>query len=133
MKAVEVVSFHSHEFEVDRKWDAEYTAQATGLLHAFRASEFLVAFYVVLKAMAVIKGFNFELQNRALDVVKAYTMVDEVIKELESFRREPGVFTEWFEQIESLAGTVGTSITIPRLTGKQVHHSNQPHDCLREY
>ena len=64
---------------------------------------------------------------------QAYTMVDEVIKNLESFRREPEIFAKWFEQIESLAGTVRQSIIIPRLTGKQVQRSNQPHEGPGEY
>ena len=63
--------------------------------------------------MAVIKGIAVKLQERALDVVKAYIIVDEVFKELESVRRKPDVFAEWFEQIESPAGIVDQSITIP--------------------
>ena len=78
MKALEVISLHINEYEDDWKWDAASTTQATGLLHTFRASEFLAAFYIVMKVMGVIKGITIKLQERALDVVKAYTKVDSV-------------------------------------------------------
>ena len=56
-----------------------------------------------MKVMSVIKGITIKLQKRALDVVKAYTMVDSVIGEVEELRVDPAVFA----QIKSLAESVG--------------------------
>lgn len=133
MKALEVMSKHSDEYGAGWNWDAETTTRATGLLHAFQASTFLVAFYVVMKVMAVIKGITIKLQQRALDVVKAYRMVEGVILELEGFRSDPTVFAQWFEQIESLAETLDQTVTVPRQAGRQAHRSNQPHRDPKEY
>ena len=91
-----------------------------------------MAFYIVMKATGVIKGITTELQERALDVFKAYTMVDSVIRELEELRVDPTVFAQWLAQIKSLAESVGQTIAVPRLTGRQVHHSNQPHRDPKE-
>ena len=89
-------------------------------------------FYIVMNATGVIKGITTEQQERALDVFKTCTMVDNVIRELEELRVDPTVFAQWFAQIKSLAESVGQTIAVPRLTGRQVHRSNQPHRDPKE-
>ena len=103
MKALRVISLHTNEYGGDWKWDAESTTQDTGLLHTFRASGFLVAFYIVMKVLGVIKGITINLQQMALDSIKAYMMVDSVIRELEELGVDQTVFAQWFVQIKSLA------------------------------
>lgn len=132
-KALEVISLRTREFGDDWMWDAESTTMARGLLHTFQSSMFLVAFYVVMKVMAVIKGVTIKLQARALDVLKAYTMVDGMITELEGLRSDEEVFSRWFAQIQRLAEDAGQEITVPRTTGRQVHRYNQPHQDPKDY
>ena len=79
--------------------------------------------------MAVLQGITIKLQERALDVVKAYSMVSKVITNLERLRQDPTVFAQWFEQVESVAKKIGVvSIDVPILTGRQAHRVNQPDD-----
>ena len=43
------------------------------------------------------------------------------------------MFAQWFSQIESLTESVGQTIAVPRLTGRQVYRSDQPHRDPKEY
>ena len=102
-------------------------------MHSCRRSEFLVAVYVVMKVMAIIKGITIKLQKRVLDECRAYTMADGVIWGLEQVRNDPTVFTQRFQQIESLAECAGQTITIPRISGWQVRRTYYASQDPREY
>ena len=145
-KTLELISSQSQELG-QWDWDAESTTMANGPLHVFKARQFLVAFFVVLKVMAWWPSLSYSRswpsssgslsssRNERSNVCKAYTMVDEVMHTLQNLCNDPTVFGEWYEAIESLAESVNQVITVPRVTGseRQRHRVNYDAQDSKEY
>ena len=108
-------------------WDRETRIKGQGLLYTLRSFGFIVAFLVAKDTLQCMKVIASKLQKSDLDVYEAYTMIDDVSSRLRRFRENvESEFKETYATAVSLSGKVGGTVTIPRITQRQVHRSNVP-------
>lgn len=136
VKALEIMTSSNlfREEYGDWSWDAETKTLANGLVHRVTSFEFIVTFVSTMKVLAYIKPITVKLQKRSMDVIKAYSMINDVLRELKEAREEDETtFSEWFKECEQLANSVGTDPSVPRTVARQKHRCNVPYSTTEEY
>lgn len=134
-KVLEAMS-HGQLFAADYgdwSWDSETRNLANGFLHRITSFDFIVAFITTMKILAFVKPISIKLQKRSNDVIKAYGMVDEVLKELKDVRNSDATFSEWYAECEKLGTDVGTQPAVPRTVARQRHRCNVQYSTPEEY
>ena len=116
-------------------WNSDTISDAASLLRSVTTFEFLMAFTVMYKVMAVVRGLSVSLQSTALDITKAYGYVSETVENLEDLRMNVVVNnTTWFEEAQKMSEGVGAECpSIPRRCGTQRNRDNHPADSAEEY
>lgn len=122
---------------VDWRWDSETISKANGFLNQIQSSSFLVAFYILLQILQVLKELTLKLQSLAMDVVHAYKSVSSVICTLKFIRANNVTeFQKLFTSVRELGKELyGDEFDIvkPRLVGRMVHRGNPTHCTTEEY
>ena len=87
-----------------------------------KSSQNIVAFIV---AKNVLKPLAVKLQRKDQDIVHAYNMIDNCIKNLKELQNKmDDEFSDWFVDANRLASKVETIIEIPRLCKRQTGRGN---------
>lgn len=101
--------------------------KAQGLLSAITAFTFLVSFTVVSKIMSVVQPLTVALQERALDVCRAYEQVTNVMQQLKQMRHNvEEKHEEWWKEAVERARNVNVEPALPRRCGRQTQRDNTP-------
>ena len=77
------------------------------------------------QVLAVTKPLSVHLQKTVIDVMKAMSLVDEIIACLDEMRSSDGSFAIVWKMAESLAETVESDLKQPRLVAKLGHHQTR--------
>ncbi|XP_041372811.1 52 kDa repressor of the inhibitor of the protein kinase-like [Gigantopelta aegis] len=132
VKCLEVIAHGLHNdegFDADLaqngNWDRNSKARASSLLNSLCDFQFIVTFTTVYKLLSRLHGVTVLLQKEASDIVSAVSMIDGVKEEYKEIRN---YFDSYFEGVYqhavSVAASVGTEPTVPRVAKNQMHRDN---------
>ncbi|KAL7844825.1 hypothetical protein SRHO_G00233640 [Serrasalmus rhombeus] len=81
IKALEVMAhgLHTEEYseDVTSGWEGKYKAEAYGLLSGLQNFGFILTFLTVYQVLSHLTGITVKLQSTSLDIIEAFSMVDE--------------------------------------------------------
>ena len=93
-----------------------------------------MAFIVVKNCLHLVKGITVKLQKRDVDVISAYNMIEDTKQKIVDLRTNLDTeHEEWFKEAKEMAEEVGTEMTMPRITRRQVYRSNPETSTTVDY
>ena len=108
-------------------WDKDTITKAQGLKASLLSFQTVVVFVATKNILDEVKTLASKLQKRDQDIFEAYMMVDEVIGNIKSVRKNiDSDFQVWCKQILDLAEKLGIVEAIPRKISIQRNRSNIP-------
>ena len=111
-------------------WDKDTITKAQGLKASLLSFQTVVVFITTKNILDEVKALASKLQKRDQDIFEAYMMVDEVIGNIKSARKNIGSdFQIWYKEILDLTEKLGIVEAIPRKTSIQRNRSNTPSSC----
>ncbi|XP_050064205.1 zinc finger MYM-type protein 1-like [Aphis gossypii] len=120
--------------EISNWVDRETSSKSNNLLCSLKNGEFLLAVYVLAKALSISLPLSRQLQTENLDLVKAIALAEDVSQTVMELRRKAEEdFKEIYTEVNRKCETLGVAITIPRLTKNQQHRSNFSTNSSEEY
>ncbi len=129
-----VACFQSISAEGSSKWSPDSLTDASTLLLAISATEFISALVVTSECLHYFLGLTRSLQREAKDIVQAVAEVDTLTSTLKAVREEVDTYhSEWYKTVTDMCATVGTTPSIPRTCGRQRHRANTPASTAPEY
>ena len=118
----------------DGSWNGDSIRDASALYHATISFGFLVSLVVVCHCLQITRPLTKQLQSPQMDVVKCLEKVNLLFSMLKRYREEIDHRHKfWYEEAVSLAETVGTVPSKPRIASVQQNRSNTPSDTVSEY
>ena len=117
------------------KFDKPTTTRALSLLKSMEDSTFIVGLECINKFMTPILVPTRLLQQSTIEVLQAYTVVDNVIQVLQTQREEIEIVWEediW-PQVVKKCGDLSIPLVIPRRCGRMTHKNNTPGDTPEEF
>ena len=106
-------------------WDKDTITKAQGLKACLLLFQTVVVFIVNMNILDEVKALASKLQKRDQDIFEAYMMVDEVIGNIKSVRKNIDCQV-LYKQILDLAEKLGIIEASPRKTSIQRNRSNIP-------
>ena len=113
--------------------DKDTSTSAQLLLNSMAKPEFIVATCVMNQVLAVTKPLSVHLQKTGIDVMKAMSLVDEIVACLDEMRSSDGSFAIVWKMAESLAEIVESDLKQPRIVAKQRNRVNVASSSDQEY
>lgn len=108
-------------------WDKDTITKAQGLKASLLSFQTVVVFITTKNILDEVKALASKLQKRDQDIFEAYMMVDEVIGNIKSARKNiDSDFQIWYKEILDLTEKLGIVEAIPRKTSIQRNRSNTP-------
>lgn len=100
-------------------WSPDSLTDASTLLLAITTTDFVSALVITTKCLLYLLGLT-----RSLQAVAEVNTVTATLKDLrENIEKH---HKEWFEEVEKMCSSVGTTPSLPRLCGRQQHRTNIP-------
>lgn len=108
-------------------WDKDTITKAQGLKASLLSFQTVVVFITTKNILDEVKALASKLQKQDQDIFEAYTMVDEVIGNIKSARKNIDIdFQVWYKEMLDLSEKLGIVEAIPRKTSIQRNRSNIP-------
>ena len=109
--------------------------QAERMLDTVTKFEFIIAFVVVKKTLGYVKGLTLSLQQRASDICKSYSEINNVRTSLSQVRESIDlVHLAWYKTAVGIGKAVGASDpAISRRCKKQKNRDNVPGESPEVY
>ena len=108
-------------------WDKDTITKAQGLKASLLTFQTVVVFITTKNILDEVKALASKLQKQDQDIFEAYTMVDELIGNIKSARKNIDVdFQVWYKEMLDLSGKLGIVKAVPRKTSIQRNRSNIP-------
>lgn len=105
-----------------KKWDAKSKTEAQGLFHQIKNPAFIAAFDTAKRLFGFTIGLSRSLQGSTLDVIKAYTVKDQLA---DIGKHAKTVFAHSVhEKIQKMAKKADVKFTIPRTCGSKTLRNN---------
>ncbi|XP_065189566.1 52 kDa repressor of the inhibitor of the protein kinase-like [Sycon ciliatum] len=115
-------------------WSADTCGMASSLLRSITDFSFLVTFGVVYHVMAYLVGLSVGLQEKSLDVCRAYKQIANTKATLEKVRADiDKSHATWFTKAVDMARGVNVQPSIPRTCRRQQGRDNVPAATSEEY
>ena len=115
-------------------WNASSSTAAASLLNCVTQFQFIVAFTTVSKVMSHIQALSVALQERAIDIVKAYSLVSRVMDRLKELRQKvDDTHLQWWKDVEAMARELDVPECMPRQCSRQVHRNQAPATSVADY
>ena len=130
-----VRGLHSDILDEDFRaaWDAKTRQDAVSILASITLFGFIMTFNVVYYSLAHLEGITVKLQKSALDIFKAYEMVQEVTDYFRMRRNTvDDVMKDIFTRSVQMAGKVDVVPSMPCINARQIT-SNTPAESVDEY
>jgi hypothetical protein len=106
-------------------WDSSSRSEAQQILDCITSFELLIVFWTVYQYLSHLAGITVKLQKKAIDIVEAYDMTQEIAAVYKSKRSEVLTsFSTIFKQCVTMSEKVRTEVSMPRITSRQQHRSN---------
>jgi hypothetical protein len=135
VKALEAIAFPGvHQYDVPEDfraggWDTESRSKASSLLRSICSFDFILTFLVTYKTLSFLQGITIKLQGASLDILEAFSDVEDVKNVFKSLRKDPEAeFKKIYEHAIRMADSVNVEPSKPRTAGRQQHRCNAPTD-----
>lgn len=106
-------------------WNADSKRDALALLNSITSFDFIITFVTTYQYLSHLQPITVKLQGRAIDIVEAYNMVQEIIN---FYISERNTVDKSYEDIYQEAVLMGKKINVepsmPRIAQRQVHRNN---------
>lgn len=114
--------------------DKESATQANSLLCTVSNCQFVISLLCIHKVFTITIHLCRYLQKTSIDLIEAVSLAEDVINELK-LMRENGTetFSEIFSSSSLMLTSIGSSIQIPRITGRQKNRANFPTSTPETY
>ena len=138
VKSLEVIGLGLHKEEysndVTTGWEGKYKAEANGLLGGIKNFGFIITFLTMYQFLSHLAGITVKRQSSSLDIVQAFSMVDEVMAVYKALRETVEEdFGKIYEQAVRMANEIDIEPAKPRAAGRQKHRANAPSETVKEY
>ena len=101
-------------------WNAESTSQATSRLTSIRSFSFIATFVLTAKVLGYIQPLTVSLQEKSLDICRAYEQVARVQATLQAIRDDVDrVHNSWWDSVTAMAEKADTEETLPPFCRQQ--------------
>ncbi|XP_013421627.1 52 kDa repressor of the inhibitor of the protein kinase-like [Lingula anatina] len=136
VEALEVIGFRLYEEEYSeyQDWDPGNRSEAQQILSSITSFELIITFLTIYQYLSHLSGITIKLQNSALDIIQAHSMVAEV---QEFYLKEREKVTESFQliydQAVRMAEKVGVQPSKPRISQRQKHRGNAPAETVFDH
>ena len=111
-------------------WDKDTITKAQGLKASLLSFQTVVVFVATKNILDEVKALASKLQKRDQDIFEAYMMVDEVIGNIKSVRKNiDSDFQVWYKQILDLAEKLGIVEARPRKTSSILRNRSNIPSC----
>ncbi len=113
-------------------WTADTVTDASGLLSAITAPQFIMAFEVAWKGLAMVKGLSNGLQSTSYDIIKAHRHVQHTKTSVHKSRDEVDeIHSQWFTLAKEKTESVNVDFTVlPRACNQRFWN---PNSCPSDY
>lgn len=129
-----VSCFDSISDEGSRNWTPESLTDANTLQLAISTTEFLSALVITSSTLNYLMALTKSLQSEAKDIIEAVFEINNLTSVLQDIRDNIDSHHDvWFTEVEQMSRAIGTEPSLPRLCGRQIHHSNVPSQTPTEY
>eukprot|EP00112_Aurelia_sp_Birch-Aquarium-sp1_P023908 Seg732.10 transcript_id=Seg732.10/GoldUCD/mRNA.D3Y31 product="52 kDa repressor of the inhibitor of the protein kinase" protein_id=Seg732.10/GoldUCD/D3Y31 len=119
---------------VQGNWNPDSCRDASGLYYGTVAFQFIVTLIVVYRCLAWTRPLTKQLQATDYDIVKCVEKVKCLLSKLTSLRSKISQnHNAWFEEATSMAQSVGTDPSMPRIVARQMNRSNAPAQTPSQY
>lgn len=109
-------------------------ADASSLYNSVTRFDFIISLVIVYKCLAYVRGLSKSLQQRSLDIGRAFQQVTLVKSCLEDTRNEVEEFhSKCFEQATKLSSALDIPVTKPRTCKRQTKRDNMPAETIKDY
>ena len=94
-------------------WNSDTITDACGLLSAITTPQFIMAFIVAWKGLAMVKGLSNCLQSTSYDIIKAHRHIQHTKVSVHTARKEvDGIHSEWYILAREKAESVGVDFMV---------------------
>ena len=115
-------------------WNSDSCRDASGLFYGTVAFKFIVTLIVVYRCLAWTRPLTKQLQATDYDIVKCVEKVKFLLSKLSGLRSEISQsHNAWFEEATSMAQSVGTDPSMPRIVATQRNRANAPAQTPSQY
>ena len=116
------------------EWDSKTKTEAFGFKKNLSDSTFIAAFQSVIFVFGYTSGLCRKLQGSTLDVIQAFTLVDDIKKVLATARCDEEQYEQVYEKMCNMAKHAHLDgLTIPRRCGRQTLRDNVEGDTAKVY
>lgn len=138
VRSLEVIALglHTNDYRTDvtSGWIGKCKTEASGILSGIEKFDFIITFVTVYQFLSHLAGITVKLQSTSLDIIHAFSMVDEVKTIYKEIRKTVDAdFEKIYDQAVRMASQIGTEPTKPRAAGRQEHRANAPAQDVKNY
>ena len=117
--------YHEKYGDLYPHWDPTNRTEAQQILAGNTSFNFILGFLIVYQYLFHLTGITVKLQRKVLDIMEAHKLITEVTT---AYKEERENIDDGFSSIHTqsvrMADTVGSTVSMPIITGRQQHHSN---------
>ena len=129
VKALEVIGYRRHlnkYGDLYADWDpANHTEAQQIAADGIISFTFIIGFLTVYRYLSHLNGITVTLPWATCDIMKAHQLIASVTTTYKEERKNvDSGFSDIYAQSERMANAVGTTVGMPRLTGRQQHRTN---------
>ena len=122
-------------------WESDYemfngawNAEDKKMLKAITSFEFIYSLTTLQRSLLYLKDAVIKLQSQSLDMLAAYSIIEESNLQLKALRSDVGTYAQRiFEHSSRIAEHAKIVVAMPRVSKHQHHRSNPPIDSVEEY
>ena len=128
VEALEVIGYRRHlnkYGDLYADWDPANHTEAQQIVASITSFTFINGFLTVYQYLSHLNGITVKLQRAACDIMEAHQLIASVTTTYKEERKNvDSGFSDIYAQSEWMANAVGTSVGMPRITGRQQHRTN---------
>ena len=115
-------------------WTPDSVTDASTLLLVTTRTDFISAPVITNECLQSFRGFTTSLQEEAKDIVQAMSEIKTLTSSLKQVRENvDSHHSRWFESVSKMCNEVGTTPSMPRISGRQHHRVSTPACNPSEY
>lgn len=137
VQALGLIGYHRHldkYGDTYADWDTANRTVAQQILASITSFAFIVSFTCAYQYLSLLARITVKLQKRSLDIIDAHELIAEVTATYEGERNDVDIsFRHIYQQSVRMAESVSTTPEMPRITGRQQHHSNPSSFSVEDY
>lgn len=114
--------------------DTQSSSKAKMLCNSLTDIDFIISIHSQMAVLYLFLPITKLFQSKTIDVVNARSKIKGLIDIIQGLRENADMeFNNIFSNVQSVCDNLNVEIKIPRIAQKQMHRSNVPSSCPKEY